>query len=373
MIRKVIDRDSAHLWMRENLRFSRYDINFVENVARYIDQGRSLTVKQNDLWEKIVHKYRKQIFSESKGTITDELILDKQWNNPVVEFDPDYAPLLWIKDDHICLRFPYNKDTVADLRRMLQDTGHDYGLISYVHPDQYFSWDKQQRIWHGTAYATLIRDLTEFALDHEFAIDASVKEIVDSVSGDDLDWCPFAELYGDGYMVSNLSPGLLRALPPNEITLDTVRELVGLEVTISDAMQSRIAQKYGVQLGRIACQRTVTVMVDDISALKEYFKRTDHRLVVYHRQYQQYTDATANEEQETLTPTKFVSLADFRAHNKGLGDYYVYSKDTDNYTLDHGIDCVVFMPDVSFPFDALSNIAKKVITVVQNETSTTNN
>jgi len=162
-------------------------------------------------------------------------------------------------------------------------------------------------------------------------------------------------------------------LPPNEITLDTVRELVGLEVTISDAMQSFVAQKYGVQLGRIACQRTVTVMVDDINTLKEYFKRTDHQLVVYHRQYQQYTDTTANEEQETLTPTKFVSLADFRAHNKGLGDYYVYSKDTDNYTLDHGVDCVVFMPDVSFPFDALSNIAKKVITIVQNETSTPNN
>jgi len=367
MIRKVVDRDSAHLWMRENLRFSRYDINFMENVARYISDNQALTVKQNDLWEKLVHKYRKQIFAESNGTISEELILEKSWINSVVEFDPSYAPLLWIEDDIIKLRFPFNKDAVADLRVVIQDAGHDYGLMSSSVHHEYFSWNKQERVWRGTAYPTLIRDLYYYAKDHEFAVDESVQDLVDSIPGDEFDWCPYAELYGDGYMVSNLSPGLLRALPPNEITLNTVRDLVGLEVTLSDALQSYVAQKYGYHIGRIACQREVRINISEIKLVKQWLRETDNDIFVVHKQYAKYDKDSKLDQRNTLVPEKFVSLADFRNTAGGIGDYHVFSKDGDNYTLDNGIDCVVYMPGTAFNYEALAHIAKKVVTVVEDE------
>ena len=368
MIRKVVDRDSAHLWMREHLRFSRYDINFVENVAHFIDNGRSLTVKQNDLWEKIVHKYRKQIFSESNGTITEELVLEKQWNNPVVEFDPSYAPLLWIDAERIYLKFPFNKDTVKDLRTLLQDSGHDYGLMQFREPDEYFHWNKNKRYWTGRAYPTLIRDLYYFAKDHKFSVDNSVQEIVNAVVGDEFDWCPFAELHNNGYMVSNLSSGLLKALPPNEITLNTIRDLVGLEVTLSDALQSQISQEYGYKLTRIACQREIRISISEIAVVKEWLAKTNNNLVIVHKQYMDYSHDFRALDQTPLVPEKFVSLADFRNTKGGIGDYHVFSKDGDNYTLDNGIDCVVYMPGTAFNYEALAHIAKKVITVVEDET-----
>ena len=373
MIRKVVDRDSAHLWMRENLRFSRYDINFMENVARYISDNRSLTVKQNDLWEKLVHKYRKQIFAESNGTVSEDLILEKSWINPVVEFDPEYAPLLWIDDDIIKLRFPFNKDIVKDLRTLLQDAGHDYGTMLFSTDSEYFSWDKNKRVWRGSVYPTLVRDLYYFAKNNEFTVNKTVQDIVDSINGDEFDWCPYAELYGDRYMVSNLSPGLLQALPDNKITLNTVRDLVGLEVTLSDRLQSYVAHKFGYQIKRIACQREVRIGINDIGLVKQWLRETDNDIFIVHKQYAKHDEDSKLEEHNTLVPEKFVSLADFRNTAGGIGDYYVFSKDGDNYTLDKGVDCVVYMPGTAFNYEALAHIAKKVITVVEDETSTTNN
>ena len=374
MIRKVVDRDSAHLWMRENLRFSRYDISFMENVARFISDNRSLTIKQNDLWEKIVHKYRKQIFAESNGAFDEEYILNKQWINPVVEFDPSYAPLLWIDADIIKLRFPFNKETVKDLRTLLQDAGHDYGLMTSSVHHEYVHWDKNERVWRGTAYPTLIRDLYYFAKLHEFAIDKSVQDIIDSIHGDEFDWCPFAELHNNGYIVSNLSPGLLKALPPNELTLEVVRDLVGMDITLSDAFQSHIAHKYGYKLGRIACTRELTITASEVKIVKEWINSTDNNLVIIHKTGR---DEDINWDQpaqpDTLVPEKSFSIADLRLTGKGLGDYYVFSSDGDNYTLDKGVDCVVYMPGTAFNYEALAHIAKKVITVVEDETSTTNN
>ena len=373
MIRKVVDRDSAHLWMRENLRFSRYDINFMENVARFINDNRPLTVKQNDLWEKIVHKYRKQIYNESQNSLTDEDILAKKWRQGPVEFDPSYAPLLWIEDDVIKLRFPFNKDAVADLRTVIQDAGHEYGLMTSSVHHEYIHWDRDERVWRGTAYPTLIRDLYYYAKDHEFAVDESVQGLVDSIPGDEFNWCPYAELHSDGYMVSNLSPGLLKALPLNEITLNTVRDLVGLEVTLSDALQRYVAQKYGYHIGRIACQREVRINMSEIDFVKQWLRETDNDIFIVHNQYAKYNEDSKLDQHNTLVPEKFVSLADFRNTAGGIGDYYVFSKDGDNYTLDNGVDCVVYMPGTAFNYEALAHIAKKVITVVEDETSTTNN
>lgn len=200
-----------------------------------------------------------------------------------------------------------------------------------------------------------------------------MQDVVNSIHGDEFDWCPYAELYGDGYMVSNLSPGLLQALPDNKITLNTVRDLVGLEVTLSDMLQSYVAHEFGYQIKRIACQREVRISINDIGLVKQWLRETDNDIFIVHKQYAKHDEDSKLEEHSTLVPEKFVSLADFRNTAGGIGDYYVFSKDGDNYTLDKGIDCVVYMPGTAFNYEALAHIAKKVITVVEDETSTINN
>jgi len=238
-------------------------------------------------------------------------------------------------------------------------------MTSSVH-HEYIHWDKNERVWRGSVYPTLIRDLYYFAKDHKFAVDNSIQCIVDSIDGDEFDWCPVAEIYDDRYIVSNLSPALLKALPANEITLDTIRDLIGLEITLSDALQSYIAQKYGYNLGRIACQREVRVTISDIDLVKQWLRETDNNIFVVHKQYADYAE-NFRLEQQPLVPEKFVSLADFRNTVGGIGDYHVFSKDGDNYTLDNGVDCVVYMPGTAFNYEALAHISKKVITVVEDE------
>jgi len=372
MIRKVIDRETAHLWMRENLRFSRYDINFMENVARFINDNRPLTIKQNELWEKIVHKYRKQIYNESQNTLTDEDILAKKWRQDPVEFDPSYAPLLWIEDDVIKLQFPFNKDAVADLRTVIQDAGHDYGLMLHSAHHEYIHWNRDERVWRGTAYPTLIRDLYYYAKDHEFAVDKSIQDIVDSIPGGKFNWGPYAEVYGDRYIVSNISPGLLKALPTNEITLNTIRDLVGLGITLSVEFQSYIFRKFGSALGHIAVNRNVNIEQKNIDAVKEWLRSTDNNIIIVHKSTEQHR---FNEDDiwgpwkapKVLVPEKFKSIADMRMTGTGLADYHVFSKDGDNYTLDQGVDCVVFMPGAAFTYESLGHISKKIITVIDDE------
>jgi len=347
MIRKVVDRDSAHLWMRENLRFSRYDINFMENVARFLADNRSLTIKQNNLWEHIVHKYRKQIYAESNGIFSEELFLDLAWQNSPVDFDPSYAPLLWIEDNQIYLKFPFNKSTIKNLKDMLSECNHD-GI--FVGSDS-FRWQRTQRRWAGQVRPALVRDLYEFCLTNQIDIDPSVQTLADGIIGDKNNWIPTAEMYGNGYIVSNINDGLLNSLPENTISLDSIHNLIGLGVDIGKTLFDYMIHNYGSQLGHFASCRVITMREDEIDVLNQWIKLTNN-----------VTWAVASKDIGLE-----VMVNKDMAMNSG---WYISSTNM----LDKGIDCLIYREESMYDipvFDSLCSSAKKIVIIAKNETNDT--
>ena len=344
-------RDQAHRWLVLHIRYSRYDTNFIDNVSRLSGESKALTKRQDELWERLVHKYRKQI--KTHGWDADAIV-QLNWELEPVDFDVNYSPLLWIEDDEVCCRFPYNQRVVKEIRNVLEDHSSQW-IYEY---DKRFQWSKERRCWHGRFNPALCKSLVDFANDNEFEIDSSVQTLIDAMPGTDREWLPVADYVNGCVYVSNLTPALASAFDNTELTADLVRDLVALEVMPSDRLAKEVQRRWGDALAYLLLFREVTVAPDEVEDVKQYLDLTTNDLVVTNMGYA--SEHNPGQEGHYLgAPEKDVLLWPGEA----LGDYVAYAKAGSNYTLDNGIDCIITTETVNYSQQSLSNIAKKVILI----------
>ena len=344
-------RNAAHRWLVLHVRYSRYDTNFIDNVSRLSGEHKALTKKQNELWERLVYKYRKQI--KTNGWDADSIV-QLNWELEPVDFDANYSPLLWIEENEVCCRFPYNQRVVKEIRNVLEDHSSQW-IYEY---DKRFQWSKERRCWHGQFNPALCKSLVDFAQDNEFEIDASVQQLMDAIPGVDREWMPVAEYVDGRVYVSNLTPALAAAFNNSELTPDLIRDLVALEVAPSNRLAKEVAQRWGDAVAYLLLFREVTVKPEEVDSVKEYLKLTNNDLVVVNVGYA--SEYNTNEEGYYLgAPEKDVLLWP----HETMGDYICYAKDGNDYTLDNGIDCIITTDGLSYSLSSLQNIAKKVILV----------
>lgn len=350
-ITTIETRDQAHRWLVLHVRYSRYDTNFIDNVSRLSGESKALTKRQDELWERLIYKYRKQI--KSNGWDAEEII-KLNWQLEPVDFDANYSPLLWIEGNEVCCRFPYNQRVVKEIRSVLEDHSSQW-IYEY---DKRFQWSKDRRCWHGEFNPALCKSLVDFANDNEFEIDASVQQLIDAMPGVDREWMPVAEYVNGRVYVSNLTPTLASAFDNSELTPNLVRDLVALEVVPANSLVKECARLWGDSIAYLLCFREVTVEPEEVQSVLDYLTLTNNDVVVQNTAFA----AEYNSVQEGHRVLSIENDLLLWPHEQ-LGEYIVYSDQGDQYTLDKGIDCLITTDSVSYSMASLSNISKKIIVV----------
>jgi len=110
-----------------HIHIGKKDYLFFYNLQKFIENGKSITSKQNDLFNKLITKYQRQLKKE-KFDITELLRLN--WKTKLVPTDPELLiPKITLLENKLIIKTPYNKKFAS-------------ALSSRTVLGQTFSWDK---------------------------------------------------------------------------------------------------------------------------------------------------------------------------------------------------------------------------------------
>jgi hypothetical protein len=144
-------------FMLINIRLSRYDLQFVNNLTNMIGVKNTITTNQDNLFRKIALKYKRQ-FTQQKFDIDSLLLLSWQCN--LIASSPQYthASISIIKDT-IIFKSPFNKSFLNALKK---------------NPIHSMEWHKDKRQYEIKYGPTTLKMLLSLSADHF----------------DDIDYCP---------------------------------------------------------------------------------------------------------------------------------------------------------------------------------------
>lgn len=110
------------------------DYLFFNNLKRFIDDGKNITTKQNDLFNKLITKYQRQL---KKQNFDVQHLLELNWHTKVVPTDPELLiPKLSLVEDKIIVKAPYNKK-------------FSHALSNTTLLGKAFNWDKNTKTFVG--------------------------------------------------------------------------------------------------------------------------------------------------------------------------------------------------------------------------------
>lgn len=132
-----------------SLRLNKYDYRFLNNLLLLLAKNNYITTNQNQLFEKLVMKYKKQL----KGLgVSAEAIINLDWTVEQIDSDKEHTEaFVSIENNELKLRLPFNKKFI--------DTWHNHIEKTYTtRPHGILVWSKAQKMYVGkaTAYNLLL-------------------------------------------------------------------------------------------------------------------------------------------------------------------------------------------------------------------------
>lgn len=207
-------------FMLINIRLSRYDLQFVNNLTNLIGIKNTITTNQDSLFRKIALKYRRQ-FTQQKFDIDQLLILP--WKCNVIESSPQYTNAsISILKDKIVFRSPFNKNFLTALKK---------------NPIYSMEWHRDKRQYEIEYGPTTLKMLLTLSADHFETIDYCpiAKDIINSL-------CEYESVkYWEPTLVCNNGYFYVAAL--NEVLYDIIKDipLTNDLVMVADYVQYGIA------------------------------------------------------------------------------------------------------------------------------------
>lgn len=142
-----------------------YDVSFVNNVVRSINDGSGLSDKQRELSTKLVAKYTRQY--KKLGVDVTEIITNPFFSSPLRQVDRTRT--VSITDEIIQVRFPYNKEMISSFKALLSK--HLKTINSGWHKEERFyqvdynefnlltvyNWTKNYRFKYSQEVVTLVQ------------------------------------------------------------------------------------------------------------------------------------------------------------------------------------------------------------------------
>ena len=215
----LANRDQMHVGLMTKVRLNRYDMKFMANISeKYLVASKPLSPGQNTLYEKIVHKYRKQL-KRMKVDYRDILALE--WANGIVSAEvlnqKTYFRIA-AQDDGITMQlyFNFNKAQIEEVRALVHDDEGNHlnrGTQSnFGNGQKYnFTWDNATKSWYGPFNVYLFKKLYEFAKKSRLRIDRSVLDLITELEsyGSQEDWTPSLHLVHDRLYVNQITESML--------------------------------------------------------------------------------------------------------------------------------------------------------------------
>ena len=189
-------------FMLINIRLSRYDLQFVNNLTNMIGVKNTITTNQDSLFRKIALKYRRQ-YVQQKFDIDTLLLLP--WKCNVIESSPQYtnASISIIKDK-IIFRSPFSKSFLTALKKK---------------PIHSMEWLKDKRQYEISYGPTTLKELITMSADYFNTIDycSITRQIIDSLSEyESVKYWEPTLVYNNGYFY---------VAACNQILYDTIQNI----------------------------------------------------------------------------------------------------------------------------------------------------
>lgn len=244
--------DELATWMLGNIRLSRYDDQFINNLTLYITNHQRITSNQDSLFKKVTRKYNRQL---SHHNIVVDDALNLNWSVTVVESIPEFTGAsIKIDGDKIIFRSPYNKNFLNALRK---------------NPPYDLEWIKSERHYEATYSPTTLKQLMYLSADHYDILNYcdNVTQIINSLSEYEnvKYWTPTL-VYDNGYLIKAINEHVHEATKNIEFNddLKTIAQLVKYGVDIDQSVKDRLYEKEIPEKVNIATSFYLTVELRDV-------------------------------------------------------------------------------------------------------------
>lgn len=285
-------RDALHSFLIDKVRLNRYDNKFMANIwTKYISVKKPLSINQNELYEKIVHKYRKQL---KKLGINWREIKEMPWQHGIVDLDQLTQKTYFKLQENASgvtemrLYFTFNKKHIDEVRALVHDdegTHFNCGIAEtkFGSGGKYnFEWDNQNKVWYGPFSLYLFKELYKFAVSKGVQIDSAVQDLVSELNahGSKQDWTPSVRIVHGRMYVSHVTEEMLPALEsidPTDLSVRNIERMTKLGLD-APAEVVRIAEYVDSNTPRT---EHLIQSEFDVIQLREYIEKSGRKAIYY--------------------------------------------------------------------------------------------
>lgn len=219
---------------------ARYDVQILSSMSQTTQSGRALTDRQAELAVKLILKYRRQL---EKNLIDVSPVESPTFRLGIRQIDR--RRLLYIEDDSIVLKFPYDTTLINDLR--------DLAKISQGR----WKFNSNNRSWTLALTETNVVAANGFAQNHQFEIAPEFADYINAVVACEQQSYEIKLIERSGkYEITNAAPLLNEAIENlcgfNFDKLDLLVDAAPVYgYTVDEQLVLKIADKYGPRIANL--------------------------------------------------------------------------------------------------------------------------
>lgn len=245
---------------------ARYDVKVVESFAEQSRNSIAYTDKQATLAIALVLKYERQL---SKHQIDIAPVKTSPKFRTQLR-TIDRTSRVWIEDDRIKIKFPYNTDHIDLIRA---ESKESKGAIG---------WNHDKKIWEADLTEYTTNWVYAFSKQHNFEIDSSVQEAMDLILA--VETTPYSielQASADELVITNASNSLKEYVNEqlggfsfdNLLKLSDVAPILGY--TINPMIAEVVIESYGTRFWSLCINKDLKMdlnilMQDQVQEIVEY-------------------------------------------------------------------------------------------------------
>ena len=253
---------------------ARYDMKVVPSLAEQTLDGKGYTDKQAKLAAELVIKYERQLF---KHGVDITPVRTPAYRLPLREIDR--TSRLWLEDDTLKLKFPYNSEQIEQVREFSKESK---GSIQFNRENKYHEIALTE--WNLNWVYT-------FSQTNSFEIDSSVHTLMHLMLASEKIVFKIELTYADDVLsITNASNSLIEYIQTHlgRLTTDNLLRLIDyapiLGYTVADNIASVVVEQFGTRFYSLCNNRQLkvdpTTSINLVKEIAEY-ARVTNRFPIY--------------------------------------------------------------------------------------------
>lgn len=217
--------DLAKYLISGSLHLSKKDFGFFNNIKTQIQQNKPITTNQNNLFDKLLVKYKRQLLKEGYNL---EYLLSLVWKVPVIKSEPEYlCANISTQNNKIIIRSPFNSKFISSIRQIKL---------------QPYTWNKKEKFYEADCTTYNLKKGLECVNKYykEVKYDSTISQTLDTLKQfiNVKFWDPTLVKVGDKFYISCLNESLYDAIKDIECFDDpkVILKLSQYGITIDESV-----------------------------------------------------------------------------------------------------------------------------------------